>query len=101
MTGVADSFRFQREVAVAGAGRGSPSEIQTLASSGHGVLFTTHDPNHAMRAAHRTYLLRAGQRLGEDATGQILNRAQLEALYEAPVEQISDRDSGRIAFLPG
>jgi len=76
-------------------------EIQTLASSGHGVLFTTHDPNHAMRAAHRTYLLRGGQRLGEDATAEILNRAQLEALYEAPVEQISDRDSGRIAFLPG
>jgi len=76
-------------------------EIQTLASSGHGVLFTTHDPNHAMRAAHRTYLLRGGQRLGEDATGEILNRAQLEALYEAPVEQITDRDSGRIAFLPG
>jgi iron complex transport system ATP-binding protein len=76
-------------------------EIQKLASSGHGVLFTTHDPNHAMRAAHRTYLLRGGERLGEDATAKILNRAQLEALYDAPVEQISDRESERIAFLPG
>jgi iron complex transport system ATP-binding protein len=76
-------------------------EIRKLASSGHGVLFTTHDPNHAMRAAHRTYLLRGGERLGEDETGKLLSREQLEALYEAPVEQISDRDSDRIAFLPG
>ncbi len=76
-------------------------EIGKLASSGHGVLFTTHDPNHAMRAAHRTYLLRGGERLGEDVTGKILSRAQLEALYEAPVEQVSDQHSGRIAFLPG
>jgi iron complex transport system ATP-binding protein len=76
-------------------------EIGKLASSGHGVLFTTHDPNHAMRAAHRTYLLRGGERLGEDETGKLLTRAQLEALYQAPVEQISDRDSDRIAFLPG
>jgi len=27
-----------------------------LAASGHGVLFTTHDPNHALRAADRAYL---------------------------------------------
>ena len=26
-------------------------EIRALGASGHGVLFTTHDPNHAMRAA--------------------------------------------------
>ena len=76
-------------------------ELRKLAASGHGVLFTTHDPNHAMRAAHRTYLLRGGERLGEDESGKILSRAQLEALYEAPVEQISDRNSDRIAFLPG
>lgn len=76
-------------------------EIRKLAAAGHGVLFTTHDPNHAMRAADRAYLLRAGERIGEGATGTILGRIQLEALYGAPVEQISDRDSGRIAFLPG
>src|SRR5262249_47196206 len=33
-------------------------EIRALAASGHGVLFTTHDPNHALRAADRAYLLR-------------------------------------------
>ena len=30
-------------------------EIRALAASGLGVLFTTHDPNHALRAADRAY----------------------------------------------
>jgi len=37
-------------------------EIRALAASGLGVLFTTHDPNHALRAANRAYLLRDGKR---------------------------------------
>jgi iron complex transport system ATP-binding protein len=76
-------------------------EIRALGASGHGVLFTTHDPNHAMRAADRAYLLRGGQRIAEGATGEVLNRTQLEALYQAPVELISDAAAGRTAFLPG
>ena len=40
-------------------------EIRALAASGLGVLFTTHDPNHALRAADRAYLLRGGERIAE------------------------------------
>src|SRR5690606_5354183 len=40
-------------------------EITALAQSGLGVLFTTHDPNHALRAATRACLLRAGEIIGE------------------------------------
>jgi iron complex transport system ATP-binding protein len=76
-------------------------EILALKTSGHGVLFTTHDPNHAMRTADRVYLLRQGERIAEGATGAILDRPQLEALYGTPVELITDRDTGRTAFLPG
>ena len=76
-------------------------EIRQLAASGHGVLFTTHDPNHAMRAADRVYLLRGGECIGEGPTSTILGRPQLEALYGGPVEEISDRSDGRTAFLPG
>jgi iron complex transport system ATP-binding protein len=76
-------------------------EIRALAASGHGVLFTTHDPNHAMRAADRACLLRAGALVGEGAVQTILARDQLEALYGAPVQRVSDRDSGESAFLPG
>ncbi len=76
-------------------------EIQALKAEGHGVLFTTHDPNHAMRAADRVYLLRQGTRIAEGDTDTILGRGELEALYGASVELITDRDSGRTAFLPG
>ena len=75
-------------------------EIRALAASGHGVLFTTHDPNHAMRAADRAYLLRDGARVGEGAIGLILNKAQLEQLYGTSIETVND-STGRMAFLPG
>ncbi len=76
-------------------------EIRALAAAGHGVLFTTHDPNHALRAADRAYLLRAGERIAEGAVGAVLTRAQLEDLYRAPVEKLTDTASGASAFLPG
>ena len=75
-------------------------EIRALAAAGLGVLFTTHDPNHAMRAADRAFLLRQGSRIAEGPIAQVLNRAQLEALYGAPVETVAD-PAGRTAFLPG
>lgn len=76
------------------------SEIRALAASGHGVLFTTHDPNHARRAADRAFLLRDGTQLAEGPVGNVLNKAQLEALYRAPVETVVDA-AGNMAFLPG
>jgi iron complex transport system ATP-binding protein len=77
------------------------NEIRALAASGHGVLFTTHDPNQALRAADRAVLLRDGQRVAEGAIGEVLSRAQLEALYQAPVETLIDSGTGKTAFLPG
>ncbi len=74
-------------------------EIRALAASGLGVLFTTHDPNHALRAADRAYLLRDGRRLGEGPVKQILTREQLEVLYGAPVHMIADETG--TAFIPG
>jgi len=76
-------------------------EIRALAASGHGVLFTTHDPNHALRAADRAYLLREGTRVAEGPVASVLNREQLEQLYRAPVERLVDPDTGAVAFLPG
>jgi len=76
-------------------------EIRTLGASGHGVLFTTHDPNHAMRAADRAFLLRQGVRIADGEVRNVLNRAQLEALYSAKLAVFQDRDSGESVFLPG
>jgi iron complex transport system ATP-binding protein len=55
-------------------------EIRELRASGHGVLFTTHDPNHAARAADRAYLLRDGARLAEGTVEAVLGHVQLEVL---------------------
>jgi iron complex transport system ATP-binding protein len=73
--------------------------MKILASSGLGVLFTTHDLNHALRAADRAYLLRGGERIAEGPVRQILTRERLEALYRAPVLTITDATGA--AFVPG
>jgi iron complex transport system ATP-binding protein len=76
-------------------------EIRALAASGHGVLFTTHDPNHALRAADRAFLLRDGTRIAEGAVDQVLNQKELERLYGTTVESLVDTATGATAFLPG
>jgi iron complex transport system ATP-binding protein len=75
-------------------------ELRALAAAGHGVLFTTHDPNHALRAADRAFLIRDGERVAEGAVRDVLTRARLENLYGAPVEMLTDA-AGATAFLPG
>jgi iron complex transport system ATP-binding protein len=76
-------------------------EIVRLAQSGHGVIFTTHDPNHALRAADRAYLLRDGTRIADGAVDAVLTRENLEAIYRAPVRVLTDAGGGASAFLPG
>lgn len=77
------------------------NEIRALAKSGHGVLFTTHDPNHALRAADRAFLLRDGTRIADGPVAAVLNREQLETLYQTSVDRLTDHTSGAVAFLPG
>jgi iron complex transport system ATP-binding protein len=76
-------------------------EIRALAESGLGVLFTTHDPNHALRAAHRAYLLRNGECLADGPVAEVLTGERLEVLYRAPVQRLQDSASAATAFLPG
>jgi iron complex transport system ATP-binding protein len=74
--------------------------MRALAAAGLGILFTTHDPNHAIRAADRAFLLRDGTRLAEGKVDTVLTREGLEMLYRAPVERIVDATTGASAFLP-
>ena len=76
-------------------------EIRALAKSGHGVLFTTHDPNHALRAADRAYLLRDGERIADGPVSSVLTRGRLEELYLTRIERLIDTETGATAFLPG
>ena len=42
-----------------------------------------------------------GCEIAEGAIGAVLSRVQLEALYGAPVEIVTDTAAGKSAFLPG
>jgi iron complex transport system ATP-binding protein len=74
-------------------------EIRALGAAGHGVLFTTHDPNHAMRAADRACLLRRGAVIGEGAAKDVLTLDNLSALYDAKIQRLIDA-GGDQTFLP-
>ena len=75
-------------------------EIRRLAESGLAVLFTTHDPNQALRVADRVLLVRAGAQLAQGPAQQLLNATNLQELYGAPVDELSDTATGRRAYLP-
>jgi iron complex transport system ATP-binding protein len=74
--------------------------VRALANEGLGVLFTTHDPNQALRVAERVALLRDGTIVATGGVTETLTPDALSALYKAPVDQLSDLQ-GRVAFLPG
>lgn len=76
------------------------SEIRRLAAEGLGVLFTTHDPNQALRHADRVMMIRDGQALASGPARELLTPERLQQLYGVPVETVTDGD-GRLAFLPG
>lgn len=74
-------------------------EVGRLASDGLAVVFSTHDPNHALRHASRAMLIRDGLCLGAGPSACLLTRDKLRALYGAEVVQVGE---GRTAaFLPG
>jgi iron complex transport system ATP-binding protein len=64
-------------------------EIRALGAAGHGVLFTTHDPNHAMRAADRACLLRRGAVISEGPAKDVLTLDNLSALYDAKIQRLT------------
>lgn len=76
------------------------SEIRRLAAEGLGVLFTTHDPNQALRHADRVMMIRDGQALASGPADELLTPERLQQLYGVEIETVQDA-AGRVAFLPG
>lgn len=76
------------------------SEIRRLAAEGLGVLFTTHDPNQALRHADRVMMIRDGQALASGPAKEMLTPERLQRVYGSPIETLIDAE-GRVAFLPG
>lgn len=74
--------------------------IRTLASEGLAVLFTTHDPNQALRCADRALLMRGGRVLADGEVGEVIKAEGLRALYSAGVMQVDDAAGGPPVFLP-
>jgi iron complex transport system ATP-binding protein len=73
-------------------------QIGLLTAKGLGVLFTTHDPNQALRHANRVALLNDGKLAADGQPADVLTVAAIEGLYEAGVEQVSS--ARKHAFLP-
>ncbi|CAN1522536.1 FepC ABC-type cobalamin/Fe3+-siderophores transport systems, ATPase components [Rhabdaerophilaceae bacterium] len=76
-------------------------QIGDLKSRGLAVLFTTHDPNHAMRHADRVALLAGGTLLAEGPPVEMLTASRLADLYGAEIHTLQNATAGNIAFLPG
>ena len=67
---------------------------------GLAVLFTTHDPNQALRCADRALLMREGRVLAEGAVRDVIEAEALRMLYSAGVLQLWDAAGGPPVFLP-
>ena len=76
-------------------------EMRRLADSGLAVLFTTHDPNHALRFADRVLLIRDGGPLAQGPVHDLIDAQCLRTLYGSDVEELADAVSGRRVYLPG
>ena len=75
-------------------------EIRRLADLGLGVLFTTHDPNHARRHADQALLIRQGRMLACGPVAEVITQPLLQQLYGTPIEHIRSADGAAQAFLP-
>ncbi|MBX3611347.1 MAG: ABC transporter ATP-binding protein [Hydrogenophaga sp.] len=73
--------------------------VRALADQGLGVLFTTHDPNQALRHADRALLLGDGRLLAQGPVSEVVTSAGLAALYGVPVPSVVEAN-GRAVFLP-
>jgi len=70
-------------------------EVARLAAAGHGVLFTTHAPDHALAIGHRAYLLRGGRLVAAGPVAEAMTGATSSELYGRPVEVVETIAAGR------
>ncbi len=76
--------------------------ISSMAKRGHGVLMTTHHPDHALMMGDRTALLYKGGNLVEGLTRDIVTEERLISVYDTELCLIEIEKLGRQAcLLPG
>jgi iron complex transport system ATP-binding protein len=74
-------------------------QIAALTARGLGVLFTTHDPNQALRHADRVALLGDETLLALGDPREVLTVERLERLYDTRISALGA--DGALAYLPG
>lgn len=74
--------------------------LATLARDGHSIVYTTHDPNHALRAGDDALLLRRGAQPLHGRADALLEPRALSQLYDTPIEAARTAD-GRRVLVPG
>ena len=70
-------------------------EILRLKTRGHGVLFCTHDPDHAFLCADRVLLLHRGGVLLSGEPGEVITAENLQTLYGVAVRVIDLPNAAR------
>jgi iron complex transport system ATP-binding protein len=74
-------------------------EIDRLRGSGLTIVFSTHEPDHALAHADRALLLADGHPLALDVVERALTAANVERLYRVPVRTV-DAGGARRVFVP-
>jgi iron complex transport system ATP-binding protein len=74
-------------------------ELDRLRARGMTILFSTHEPDHALAHADRALLLADGRPLALDSVARALTTENIERLYGTPV-QLLPVTSGRYACVP-
>lgn len=76
--------------------------IRKMAERGHGVLMTTHHPDHALMLGDRTALLHKDGKLVEGFTRDIITEERLFSVYNTELCLIEIEQLGRqVCLLPG
>jgi iron complex transport system ATP-binding protein len=70
-------------------------ELARLAAAGHGVLFSTHAPDHAFAVGHEAWLMRDGRLLAAGPVDEAMTAAHLSELYGRPVQLVEAFAAGR------
>ncbi len=70
-----------------------------LAGSGHSILLSTHNPEHAVQAATRIAVLRDGAIMADGPPIQIITPALIRALYGVAVSTLTNAE-GQIVIVP-
>jgi iron complex transport system ATP-binding protein len=77
-------------------------QIKKMAERGHGVLMTTHHPDHALMLGDQTALLSKHGHLEQGPTATIVTEERLSSLYDTRLRLIEIEQLGRQAcLLPG